>query len=113
MKIDTDLQLIHCIITCGIITIGFSSASGIRSCRRSRLKISVIFRYAGVDVDPLDELDADELGEKLLSMPYLLLPAADGCWGFSSPAGLSRLSIVPPSIVLYVSAVVELSDDSD
>uniref|UniRef100_A0A8D8A1Y6 (northern house mosquito) hypothetical protein n=1 Tax=Culex pipiens TaxID=7175 RepID=A0A8D8A1Y6_CULPI len=71
--------------SCGMITIGFSSASGIFSCRRSRWNKSVIFLYVD-PFDPLDELDADELGEKLLSGMYL------GCWGFSSPAGLSRRS---------------------
>lgn len=79
------------------------------------MNISVILRYADVDVEPLDELDADELGEKLLSsMPYLPLPVwPAGCGGFSSPAGLSRRSIVS---MLNVSAVVvaaESEPDSD
>lgn len=80
-----------------MMTIGFSSTSGMRSWRRSRLKMSVIFRYA--DVEPLDELDTDELGEKLLStVPYF------GSCGLSSPAGLSRRSNVSP--VLYESAAL-------
>uniref|UniRef100_A0A182J4Y5 Uncharacterized protein n=1 Tax=Anopheles atroparvus TaxID=41427 RepID=A0A182J4Y5_ANOAO len=41
--------------------------------------------------EPLLELDADELGEKLLSGMYF------GCCGFSSPAGLSRRSSSPSS----------------
>lgn len=57
--------------------------------------MSVILRYA--DVEPLDELDTDELGEKLLStVPYL------GSCGLSSPAGLSRRSNESP--LLYASA---------
>lgn len=79
---DGQRQSCNC---CGIITIGFSSASGMRSCRLSLWKISVILRYA--DNELLDELDADEMGEKLLSGTYF------DCCGFSSPAGLSRRSI--------------------
>lgn len=64
------------------MTIGFSSISSILSCFLSRLNMSEIFLYAD---EPLDELDTDELGEKLLS----LLPLANFC-GFSSPIGLPR-----------------------
>lgn len=48
--------------------------------------MSLIFLYAEIEL--LDELDAVEMGEKLLSGTYFVVCA----WGFSSPVGLFRRS---------------------